>query len=240
MRFVRRALVFVLALVLLAPQVAFAQEGSWWQTIRIVDGDTLWVAGLGSAIRLAGINAPEPGQRCAAEATELVRQLAFPRVFLEFASPQRDQYGRYRAYVRYLDRDGQLWTIQERLLQAGYATADSGRFRDPRYGNWFAAAEAEAIAAGRGIWGGQCSGRGGIIDPFATSSPPPPPPPPVEPGIVPPLAPFTCPASHPIKLNANSGIYHVPGGAFYNATNPEACARTEADARAAGYRRSLR
>lgn len=47
-----------------------------------------------------------------------------------------------------------------------------------------------------------------------------------------------CPASHPIKGNASSMIYHVPGGAFYAKTNPEACFASEADARAAGYRRS--
>jgi hypothetical protein len=49
-----------------------------------------------------------------------------------------------------------------------------------------------------------------------------------------------CPSTHPIKGNASSMIYHLPGGAFYSRTNPEACFATEADARAAGYRRSQR
>jgi endonuclease YncB( thermonuclease family) len=219
-----------------------AQELRWWPLQRVVDGDTLWVVGLPASVRLAGIDAPEPGQPCAAEATALVRQLAASGVVLEFAVPLRDGYGRYRAYVRYLDADGQLWTIQERLLQAGLATADRGRYRDPRYGDWFEAAEAEGIAAGRGRWGGQCAAV-----PTAPAAPPAPPaaaaprpaaPPP--PAIVSRIAPFTCPETHPIKLNANSGIYHVPGGQFYTRTNPEGCARTEADAIAAGYRRSLR
>ena len=46
-----------------------------------------------------------------------------------------------------------------------------------------------------------------------------------------------------IKGNINSKgekIYHVPGGAFYNRTNPEAWFNTEAEAQAAGYRRSKR
>jgi hypothetical protein len=47
-----------------------------------------------------------------------------------------------------------------------------------------------------------------------------------------------CPATHPIKGNASSMIYHVPGGAFYAKTFPEACFASESDARAAGYRRS--
>lgn len=49
---------------------------------------------------------------------------------------------------------------------------------------------------------------------------------------------WNCPSWAPIKGNANSGIYHVPGGRYYAATNPEECFRTEAAAVAAGYRRS--
>ena len=50
----------------------------------------------------------------------------------------------------------------------------------------------------------------------------------------------SCPAWAPIKGNASSMIYHVPGGAFYNRTNPEECFRTTAAAVAAGYRASKR
>ncbi|MDI3329400.1 MAG: hypothetical protein QJR09_01530 [Micrococcus sp.] len=50
----------------------------------------------------------------------------------------------------------------------------------------------------------------------------------------------SCPSSHPIKGNADSGIYHVPSGAFYGRTVPEACFTTEAAAKAAGYRKSKR
>lgn len=45
-----------------------------------------------------------------------------------------------------------------------------------------------------------------------------------------------CPSTHPIKGNASSMIYHVPGGASYARTDPEACFATAADAQAAGYR----
>ncbi|GAA1723699.1 hypothetical protein GCM10009710_00580 [Aeromicrobium alkaliterrae] len=71
--------------------------------------------------------------------------------------------------------------------------------------------------------------------------PPAPPQPPVTPtGPVAPVDAYNCPAHAPIKGNANSGIYHVPGGQYYAATKPEQCFRTEADAVAAGYRRSQR
>ena len=47
-----------------------------------------------------------------------------------------------------------------------------------------------------------------------------------------------CPEGYPIKANDNSGIFHVPGGRFYDRTGAERCyARTE-DAEADGYRAS--
>ncbi len=51
---------------------------------------------------------------------------------------------------------------------------------------------------------------------------------------------FVCPAGYPIKANDNSGIYHIPGGQFYDATNAYNCFATEGAAQAAGYRKSLR
>ena len=45
-----------------------------------------------------------------------------------------------------------------------------------------------------------------------------------------------CPVSHPIKANDNSGIYHVPGGRFYERTGAERCYASTDDAEADGYR----
>jgi hypothetical protein len=60
----------------------------------------------------------------------------------------------------------------------------------------------------------------------------------------PPLADgWNCPAGYPIKGNQSSSgewIYHVPGGEFYDRTNPEECFATQQDARDAGYRASKR
>ncbi len=47
-----------------------------------------------------------------------------------------------------------------------------------------------------------------------------------------------CPVGYPIKGNDDSGIYHVPGGRFYERTIPERCYANEDDAIADGYRRS--
>ena len=49
-----------------------------------------------------------------------------------------------------------------------------------------------------------------------------------------------CPASHPIKGNRSSMIYHRPGAEFYDQTRPEDCFASPADAEAAGYRASQR
>lgn len=45
-----------------------------------------------------------------------------------------------------------------------------------------------------------------------------------------------CPADHPVKLNENSGIFHVPGGRFYERTTPDRCYASADAAEADGYR----
>jgi hypothetical protein len=49
-----------------------------------------------------------------------------------------------------------------------------------------------------------------------------------------------CPLTHPVKGNADSGIFHVPGGLSYDRTVPERCYASEADAEADGFRKSKR
>jgi hypothetical protein len=47
-----------------------------------------------------------------------------------------------------------------------------------------------------------------------------------------------CPTGYPIKANDNSGIFHVPGGRFYDRTVPERCYADSADAERDGYRQA--
>ncbi len=42
------------------------------------------------------------------------------------------------------------------------------------------------------------------------------------------------------NISSSGKIYHVPGGSFYNRTQPEMCFNTEAEAQAAGFKRSQR
>ena len=45
-----------------------------------------------------------------------------------------------------------------------------------------------------------------------------------------------CPDGYPLKANDNSGIFHVPGGRFYDRTVAERCYANADDAMADGYR----
>ena len=47
-----------------------------------------------------------------------------------------------------------------------------------------------------------------------------------------------CPEGYPVKANDNSGIYHLPGGRFYERTVPERCYAAAEGAEADGYRRA--
>jgi hypothetical protein len=48
----------------------------------------------------------------------------------------------------------------------------------------------------------------------------------------------STPDGHPVKVKESSGIFHVPGGRFYDRTRPDRCYPTAAAAEADGYRRS--
>jgi hypothetical protein len=48
----------------------------------------------------------------------------------------------------------------------------------------------------------------------------------------------STPDGFPVKAKESSGIYHVPGGRFYDRTKPDRCYATADAAEADGYRRS--
>ncbi len=50
----------------------------------------------------------------------------------------------------------------------------------------------------------------------------------------------TCPATHPVKAKVRSGIFHLPGGEFYDRTVPDRCYGTPAGAEADGLRAAKR
>ncbi len=61
---------------------------------------------------------------------------------------------------------------------------------------------------------------------------------PSAPGWIEPGADGAVPATHPIKVKVSSGIYHVPGGRFYDRTSADRLYPTTGAAEADGYRPS--
>ena len=203
---------------------------------RVVDGDTLEVAG--TRVRLHGIDAPESKQRCRAggrpwacgrEATRALKARIGTRT-VACETRDRDRYGRTVAVCRAGGADLNAWMVAH-----GWA------FAYRRYAADYAGEEAAARAAGRGIWRGdvvapwdwrrgeRLAGEGSAAQPAVSR-------PAAQPGA------GRC----AIKGNIGKGgarIYHVPGGRFYERTRIDAAKGerwfcTEAEARAAGWRRS--
>ena len=195
----------------------------------VIDGDTMEVGD--SRIRLHGIDAPESEQLCRAGGTSwrCGRQASVAlagRVdgrLVVCDERGRDRYGRTVALCRVDGQDLGAW-----LVSRGWALA----YR--RYSTDYATEEASARAARRGVW------RGEFVPPWDWRS-----------GV------RLTPLRHEhkrddgncrIKGNISRGgerIYHLPGGQYYDRAriDPAKGERwfcTEAEARAAGWRRSRR
>ena len=188
--------------------------------VRVIDGDTLEISG--ETVRLHAVDAPEAGQRCAdgagqrwacgQAATRALRGLAEGGLRCE--GRDRDRYGRLVAKCFAGGRD-----VAETLVRSGAA------FAYPRYGRDYVAAERAAAFAGRGVW------QGGATRPEVLRAAPD----------------RQAPEGCAIKGNIsdNGRIYHVPGQQHYHRTRisqrrGERWFCSEAEARAAGWRRARR
>lgn len=87
------------------------------QVNRVIDGDTLDTSQ--GRVRLFGIDAPERGQRCASEATVVLRELAGDSIRLEDGPRLTDRYGRTLAYAFTVAGTN----IDAALIREGLATA---------------------------------------------------------------------------------------------------------------------
>ena len=123
--------------------------------VRVVDGDTIVVrrSGVDARVRYLLINAPEVDQPLAADATAVNRALVEgKRVRLVRDMSETDRYDRLLRYV-YL-ADGTF--VNAEIVRRGYAALliippDTAKASEIR------AAQAEAIAAGIGLWAGEGS-----------------------------------------------------------------------------------
>jgi micrococcal nuclease len=148
----RTALATALALALLAAPAAGSSPARQATVGRIVDGDTLVLAG-GVRVRLLQIDAPEAGDECYATASawELAR-LASPgaRVGLE-ADPELDRVDRYGRLLRYVHAGGRNVNVE--LVRRGAATPWFYRGERGRYAARLLEAVAAARRERRGLWG---------------------------------------------------------------------------------------
>lgn len=119
------------------------------QVVRIVDGDTIdvQIGGQTFRVRYIGMNTPETGQPCAAEATNYNAELVMGKtVTLVTDVSETDRYGRLLRYV-YV---GDVFVNAE-LVRQGYANASTYP-PDVAHADLFVQLQAEARAAGRGCW----------------------------------------------------------------------------------------
>ena len=202
---------------------------------RVVDGDTFAIAG--ERIRLNGIDAPETRQTCTRDgrpwacgraATQAMRQLV-GRNPVRCEVSGIDKYGRAIAACFAAGRD-----LQQQLVRQGLALA----YR--KYSTRYVPDEEAARAQGIGLWSGEFTApwrwrkqnrnRQAKIHRRQGANP-------------------SSRAGSPCRIKGNissSGhIYHVPGGKHYaqtriNTSKGERWFCSEAEARAAGWRRARR
>jgi micrococcal nuclease len=128
-------------------------DAGFYRIERVVDGDTLLLRNQWR-VRLIGADTPEtvapgrPVESWGPEATEFTRRfVAGGNVRLEFDGPRKDKYDRYLAHVWVGEK-----LLEEELIRAGLATAETQYSYSAEMKNRFRKAEAEAQAAARGIW----------------------------------------------------------------------------------------
>ena len=169
-----------------APTRAVSQANAF--VTRVIDGDTIEVRyrERDLDVRLIGIDTPEtvvldePVQCFGVAASRFTTsELEGTRVRLEFDVERIDRYGRTLAYVW---RGDELFN--ETLVRQGYAFVTTYP-PDVKYVDRFASAQAEARAAGRGVWG-RCVGGTGerVCDPAYPDACIPPPPPDLDCGDI--------------------------------------------------------
>jgi endonuclease YncB( thermonuclease family) len=186
------------------------------RVVRWVDGDT--VETTQGTVRLIGIDTPERGACGSTAATRHAQAIAPAGSRVVLGNPasviDRDKYGRKLRYVATpTGRDLGLAQIRDGA-HARYDSRDGYQWHRREAGYHRADASHQDFACAGGTSTGATGGTGATAAPVDGE----------------------CPASAPIKGNANSMIYHLPGQQYYDITEAEECFATAAAAEAAGYR----
>jgi len=145
--------IIVLFVLLLVPfgSAAAPYPDGFYEVGRIIDGDTFDLAD-GQRVRLIGIDAPEIGNECSAEATQALGSLISGQiVYLEMDVSDTDSYDRLLRYVFVNDI-----LVNYELVSQGFAYAEEYP-PDLAHSVDLAAAEDSADLNRRGcLWGVSC------------------------------------------------------------------------------------
>ena len=221
----------VALLIVASAPAMFAADPAAAETLSgsaiVIDGDTLEIRN--KRIRLFGIDAPELKQecersgepwQCGAASAERLRQLIAGGL-VSCSGNERDQYARLLAVCT----AGGI-EINRTMVAEGWATA----FR--RYSTDYVAEETAARSAKLGLWASEFEAPEDFRRADDVAAP----------GYVPP-AQARAPTETGCVIKGNHSrrgerIYHLPGMPYYEQTVAEEMFCSEAQAAAAGYRRS--
>ena len=200
---------------------------------EVIDGDTVKIIyeGQETTVRYLLVDTPETNhpwfgeQPLGKEATERNRELIEQAQQIEIEFDAGDRFDDYDRLLAYFYADGE--SIQQQLLEEGFARVAYVFPPNTRYVEEFRDAEAEAKDAEIGIWEYEnySTDRGFNEDAYKQTE----------------ADGMNDEGDCRIKGNINrSGnkIYHMPGAPSYEGTNPEQWFCTEQEARDAGFRSS--
>lgn len=217
---------------------------------RVIDGDTveIEIEGIPYRVRFIGINTPESTTRIepyGQEASNFTKEyLTGKTVYLEKDVSETDIYGRLLRYIwleppkEITDEEIRTKMFNAILVLEGYAEVATFP-PDVKYQEYFIKYEQEAREKNLGLWGlqkkiTQDSTSLSNLTEAATIT---------DSSTITQKLYIDEQGRGLIKGNINSQgekIYHLPGGMYYDRTDPEVWFKTEEEAQEAGFRKSLR
>ena len=146
-----------------APSVLSNNIPEQYYVTKIVDGDTIYVSGIDTRIRLIGINTPEtvssstPVQCYGPEASHYLENLILGKYVGLESDPAAGDLDRYNRPLRYVYYNGE--NVNYNIIYNGYGY-EASYGSDYKYSDQFISAEQDAKENLRGLWSpNTCNGE---------------------------------------------------------------------------------